>query len=653
MPNLAFHLTVLDQVIDNLVGQNDSRGIVMKNNPQFAALGALGPDLLNYLPISKDLSAALDNLVLTNDPNKPHQISELPIALLSELFLDPLGASYALLFREVVVPTWPAFNSIKALLDKLDAIAQSESNTAALEAIGDIQTMQDQSAILSTLPKILPNLVWIVGQITALSPWMEQTSVFPLPPADIRGNRASEFLRWHRTGAFARNLLTGATTDQQQAYALGWLCHVAASVTGEPFVNNIVGGPYRTHWWRNHLVCNSIDSWAFGFFNTTNASMSGDNPTPLYASWAPVCSANLQDRINVGTLADSSGNDVPDAVKCVATGNIGGLLGSFPSDLADLLASTVTTTYAGMTLPIADLSADAFRRAYIGAFATFWFLTSGSGPMCDNPLGGPPSTCTTPPSWVNMGNGPSPQQAGVNTPGEVCAIILAIIAVLLILVGDYPLAFAAIIALLNAPVIDWAKLRCTLFWLRKQLVDGENALRDLLVIGGLAYPPPARLGTGPDIFGNTIPLADKTPPNGVPLCRTNALGGGDLFKPEEYPRQLDTTQQSAADLNFQSFPAVAVEIPRTHNLIAAGQYPNIAVNGVGLSNGGLLANGTYPSRYQIFGDAVSNALQLITNDGAGLPDYNLDGDRGYGWKGWHPKAGTVPANQPVMDEQDS
>jgi hypothetical protein len=652
MPNLAFHLTVLDQVIDNLVGQNDSRGVVMKNNPQFAALGALGPDLLKFFPISKDLSDALDNLVLTNNPNNPNQISALPIALLSELVLNPLGAAYALLFREVVVPTWPAFNSTKALLDKLDAIAQSESNVAALGAIGDIQTVQNQSASFSALPKTLANLLTITGQFVGLSPWMEQTAATPVPPADTRGNRASEFLRWHRTGAFARNLITGAATDQQRAFAHGWLCHVATSVTGEPFVNNIVGGPYRTHWWRNHLVRNFIDSWVFGFFNTANASISGDNPTPLYASWAPVCSANLQDRINVGTLADPSGNDVPDAVKCVATGNIGGLLGSFPPDLADLLASTVATTYVGMPLPIADLSADAFRRAYIGAFATFWFLTSGSGPMCDNPLGGPPSTCTTPPSWVNTGQGPSAQQAGVNTPGEVCAIILAIIALLEILVGDYGAGLAAIVALLNAPVIDWAKLRCTLFWLRKQLVDGENALRDALVIGGVAYPPPAKLGTGPDIFGNTIPVTDKTVPNGVPLCRTNALGG-DPFKPEEYPRQLDTTLQGAADLNFQSFPAVAAEIPGTHNLIAAGQYPNIAVTGVGLSNGGLLANGTYPSRYQIFGDAVSNALQVIANDGAGLPDYNLDGDRGYGWKGWHPKAGTVPANPPVMDEQDS
>ena len=652
MPNLAFHLTVLDQVTENLVAQNDSRGLVMKNNPQFAALGALGPDLLNYLPISKDLSDALNTLILANNPNQPSQISALPIPLLSELFLNPLGATYAVLLREVVVPTWPAFNSTKALLDKLDAIAQAESNIAALGALGDIQAVQNQSSSLSALPKILANLVPIVGQFAALPTWMEQTGAIPVPPADIRGNRASEFLRWHRTGAFARNLLTGATTDQQRAYALGWLCHVSASVTGEPFVNNIVGGPYRTHWWRNHLVRNFIDSWVFGFFNTSNASMSGDNPTPLYASWASVCSANLQDRINVGSLADATGNDVPDAVKCVATGNIGGLLGSFPTDLADLLATTVNTTYAGMPLPIADLSADAFRRANIGAFAALWFMTSGSGPMCDNPIGGPPSTCTTPPSWVNTGQGPSSQQAGVNTPGKVCAIILAIIALLEILVGDYPAGFAAIAGLLNAPIIDWAQLRCTLFWLRKQLVDGENALRDALVTGGLAYPPPAKLGTGPDIFGNTIPVADQSVPNGIPLCRTNALGG-DPFRPEAYPRELDTSVQGAADVNFAAFPAVATEAPGTHNLIPPGQYPNIAVTGVGLSNGGLLGNGTYPSRYQLFGDAVSNALQTITNDADGLPDYNLDGDRGYGWKGWHPKAGTLPMNPPVADEQDN
>lgn len=152
MPNLAFHLTVLDQVIDNLVGQHDSRGIVMKNNLKFAALGALGPDLLNYLPISKELSDALNALVTASNP----QISTLPIPLLSELFLNPVGAAYALLFREVVVPNWPAFNSIKALLDKLDAIAQSENNIAAVGAIGDIQTVQNQSSSLSRCQRCWP-----------------------------------------------------------------------------------------------------------------------------------------------------------------------------------------------------------------------------------------------------------------------------------------------------------------------------------------------------------------------------------------------------------------------------------------------------------------------------------------------------------------
>jgi hypothetical protein len=59
----------------------------------------------------------------------------------------------------------------------------------------------------------------------------------------------------------------------------------------------------------------------------------------------------------------------------------------------------------------------------------------------------------------------------------------------------------------------------------------------------------------------------------------------------------------------------------------------------------------YPSRYESFGDAVSNALELIKEPGK-IPNYNLDADRGYGWKGWHPQPGSDPTTLPVQDVED-
>lgn len=76
--------------------------------------------------------------------------------------------------------------------------------------------------------------------------------------------------------------------------------------------------------------------------------------------------------------------------------------------------------------------------------------------------------------------------------------------------------------------------------------------------------------------------------------------------------------------------------------------PEFVVAGAGLQNGGLLTDGPYPSRDQFFGDAVANALEVIAKEGGGLSDYSLDGDRGYGWNGWHPKTGTVPSLSSVV-----
>jgi hypothetical protein len=644
MPNFAFHLTVLDKVTEQLIAAGDPRGDLMKTNRPFAALGALGPDLLRYSPISSGLSDALSGLV-TSAGN----VSSLPMSLLAELFLNPVGAAYALLFRDLVVPFWQTINEINALLDKLDAIAAAQSELAIPGVIGQVQKMLTQSQQLqNALPQTVQNLANVIGQFIALPPWMEQSLTFPVPPSDPRANRLSEFLRWHNSGTFAANLLAAAKSDEEKAFALGWLCHVAGSVTGEPFINNIAGGPYRTHWWRNRLASNFVDAWTFGFYQT-NASMAGNQPTPPYEQWSALCTANVQEAFNVAGFSVGAGGDVPDAVKVMASGNLGSLPAQFPPAIAKLLETAVNETYPAPTQPIAGFSADTFANAAVGAFAVYWFMTSGSGPTGLNPLGPPPTTCLTPPNWISTGSTPSPQQAGLNPSGAACAILLAIIALLFFALGDFPAGTAALLAALSAPAIDWATVTCNLFWLRSTLVSAEDALRDALVKSGLAYPPPVKLGTV-DANGNAQSALDLTPPTGVPLTQANAESIG-IWQPSAYPRSLDTSQ-GAADLNFNSYPLTQVEQPDTSSLIQFGAYANAVVDGSGLQNGGIVNAGAFPTLNQFFGDAVSNAVQLITDGPGKLPNYNLDADRGDGWTGWHPQPGSMPSTPPVLAVHD-
>lgn len=650
MPNLAFHLEVLDQVMDKLVAQNDPRGTLMKNNHKFAALGALGPDMLRYLPISANLSNALSALVNSTPVG---QISTLTLPQLQELFLNPVGAIYAVLFRQLVVANWPVINQITAFLNKLDAIAAAQDELAIPGVLGELQTILNEAQTLeATLPNTVPNIASLVGQILVLPPWLEQTLTLPVTPADPTANRLSEFLRWHKTGAFVRNLEKAAKTDAEKAFVLGWMVHIAGSVTGEPFVANITGGPYRTHWWRNRLVSNFVNSWTFGFFGA-HASMNGDTPTPIYADWPALCSHNMQDVFNVAGFADGVGDDVPLAVKAMASGNLGTLPNQFPAAIANLLQAAVTATYPANTRPIAGFSADIFKQAALGSFAVYWFMTSGSGPMCNNKLGNPPPTCLVPPPWISTGSTPTPQQAGLNPAGAVTAILLAIFALFSFLFGDVAGGLAALAAALAAPVINWPTVVCNLFWLRNQLVNAENALRDALVTGGLAYPPPAKLGTT-NASNVTQPALDQTSPTGVPLTKTNTLSSavGVMWTPTIYPRQMDTSL-TAADLDFGSYPLTApLETSATQNLVTPDMYPNFVVNGAGLQNGGLMNSGPFPSQELFFGDAVSNALAIIASNAGKLPDYNLDADRGDGWLGWHPQPGSTPSTPPVVAVQD-
>ena len=718
MPNLGFQLEVLKQVIRERAAGGDSLATSLSQNNfsnalmQFAVLGAIGPDVLRYMPISSDLASFLAGLVPSATSGmalSPTQISNAQNsavtalqgltastatpaqqALALELYFNPLGAAYSALFSTLVVPVWPILNHITDVLNQLNTIVQNQDTLGAVGMIGEVEGLKDEQSKLAGLAGTVAVLSTIVGVLATEGPWMEMNQTL-LPPADPIADRRYEFLRWHHTGRFLQNLLANASTQNQKAFAFGWQCHVAASVAAEPFINNITGGPYRTHWWRNRLVGNYVDAWTFGFFEQNPLpTMAGDNPTPAYCDpqtgegWPSICAANLQNLFNVAKLsAPATADDVPDAVKAMASGDLSALLSGFPfpAEISNLLQAAMSATYTadlsplfpGQKLPIVGVDAslnplpafasDTFARAYIGAFAVYWFMTSSSGVVGNNPTGVP--TGQPEPGWVASGGSPSPTQAGLSVAGTICAAILAIVGLVLILVGDVPLGLAALVAALNAPIIDWSTVANELFWIRKMVVDSENMLRDALVLGALAYPPPVMFGAV-DANGNTLPATDLTgglslpttnvpTTQGTPLFKTNNLTSGEEFTAARpispsYPRGLDTSVQGAADIDFDSFPQSVGEQPLTDNIIAAGLYPNAMIqSGATVMNGGIMgAPSTWPTADQFFGDAVANAVQMIAQQASGLLDYNLDGDRGYGWQTWDPQPGSNPSSPPVV-----
>ena len=651
MSNIAFDLEVFKQVAGAVPPPGDAKA---------AALGSIGPDLYQYVPVSDKLSAALDTAVQKAIASlTPAQIQALTPAtvdftpikndptLAPELFEKPFMAAYSILFREIVVPFWPIFQRDVDLLNQLQTAANNQDGDA-LKNLADStnQLTADAAELKKLVPTILAVMPAIVS-LVAVPPPIEVVSS-QNKPWFPQINRLFEFLRWHGTDVFAQNLVALADTNDKKAYAYGHLCHIAASVTGKPFINNIAGGPYRTHWWRNRLVSNFVDAWSFGRYETP-ASMSGDTPTPAYSSWHDINTANLQNRFNVAGLTAPPGK-IADAVNAVATGQLGGLPAQFPQDLADYIQSAIDASYPANFRP-KGYTADLVKEGFVGLFAVVWFMTSGFGPMTSFDLGPAPSSCTAPPSWVTSGGSPpSPQQSGPSTGATVCGVILSILALLLFLFGGYPLGVAAvagaIAAFASGGSIDWDQLACNLWWLRSELQNVQIGLVKSLVEAGLAYPAPGKLGTV-DPNGVTRPAVDLSANGGVPLTKSSPSDFAVLAGKIPYPHQLDTATMGIADLNFGSFPQSPEETPATMNFPLPPCYAEQVIDGSGLQSGGMLTPTPFPSGNMFFGDAVANAQKVIADQAKTLPRYNLDADRGYGWQTWGPAVNTFPGSGQV------
>ena len=72
-----------------------------------------------------------------------------------------------------------------------------------------------------------------------------------------------DMLHYRFTGKFAKNLVKLSKTDEQKAYAYSYLTHITTDTVGHPFVNQIVGGPYRLHPQRHATCENFIDTWSY------------------------------------------------------------------------------------------------------------------------------------------------------------------------------------------------------------------------------------------------------------------------------------------------------------------------------------------------------------------------------------------------------
>jgi hypothetical protein len=248
MPGWYIHMDVARKALDDLasnataapifastgLGANQVRDIA-RANPAYAALGAIGPDIFFMLP---DYKPPIGQMIW----KLAYDIIDL-YEFWDKNFLGPYESAMG-----------PIGNNLSDLENALSGGLKDTLET-----------------IFSEITKFLHDFI--------LKLILEQYDFFGLLSSGLQAGYDEQTFFWsdmfhyRETSRFAAVLWQRAgdptivpnATDRArfQAFALGWMAHIGTDVTGHAFVNQKVGGPYRVHWQRHHLVENHMDSQVY------------------------------------------------------------------------------------------------------------------------------------------------------------------------------------------------------------------------------------------------------------------------------------------------------------------------------------------------------------------------------------------------------
>jgi len=234
---------------------------------------------------------ALNQLAVSQDPNAvgAAQIlqAELPSAIIGSVGPDLFfwGPDY-----EIVDKLYRLYQNISDVVEVYNRIVEPIRQVG--DAVGDVT-----EALVGTLApntiELIKHLIDEVKETAALFKTAVGTNLFSgvIQGVDLLTNAAGlgslshqffqqfvpdvhnndlenewywfDMLHYRYTGQFSANLIEAAANDRQKAFAYGYMSHIAADVVGHPYVNVIVGSPYRLNVQRHVTAENFQDVWKY------------------------------------------------------------------------------------------------------------------------------------------------------------------------------------------------------------------------------------------------------------------------------------------------------------------------------------------------------------------------------------------------------
>lgn len=577
MPGPVIHHIVAREVAAELRAKNPAFSTLAESieSPEhlpFLNFGSVGPDFLFFN--IEDANSSMGTMV-----NLYFKVAEWITG-----FRDQLVA----LAPDAVIELYKKYERFK------DDVVQSSVLLSELE-----QTTGEMRSHLELLKATLTNAILEIVPANKFFDEFEQNHPLQKPPVNKKDWWWFDVLHYRRTGQFARHLLANsAPGTPEHAYAIGYLSHVGADVVGHPYVNMISGGPYRTHSQRHKLVENFNDVWAM------NAELGQD--LTISRLW------------NIFDFQEPGGN--------------------LPASLNQMLTTAFQTVYQDDYDP--KPSADDLNTAY--KLWLKWFKMSTE-------TGTPPPrmvyslTAEIQEAWDKFKENAEEIEKYVGKSGKGEKGLWGFLSMLAALViGALALAVAILDFVFGSlATLGLAPFRFFMSLLYNTLYDAFSHFRLLAASSGLAFPLRENLGhynlvhlnhaAIPDRLGN---IAQKycwlSGTEQYPMLKFSVLGGEShlvypfLLAPEPAPATV------APERYFSGSPQIYYK----QNWGVDASLLDLIEN---------LGNADLPMLHSKVQDPkLGNAAQLTAElysrffEGRPLPDFNLDGDRGAGYRTWMP-----------------
>ena len=247
MPKYGIHHIVLKDAVPELIASGSTAGMdaasIIQAEMPSAITGSIGPDLFFWGPdyeiVDKFYKLYQNISGVVEVYNKVVE----PVRKVKDAVVEPV--------EDLVETLSPS--TVQLIRDLLDEIKQSASLFKSAVSTGLLAGVVTGA-----------NLITDAAGVGSLA-----QQFFKLFVPDLQYNRSEDkwywfdMLHYRRTGYFARQLVDGATTPAQKAFAFGYLSHIATDVTGHPYVNQIVGTTYRLNVHRHVTAENFQDSWKY------------------------------------------------------------------------------------------------------------------------------------------------------------------------------------------------------------------------------------------------------------------------------------------------------------------------------------------------------------------------------------------------------